>query len=770
MSRGLDSFPAEVTSFVGRRQATAEVKRTLSTSRLVTLTGVGGTGKSRLALHVAQQLRRAFADGVWLVELADLRDPSLLADAVAATLGLTDLSNRDREAVLVSYLANKRLLLVLDNCEHLLGGCAHLAAVLLPAAPGLRVLATSREPLGIAGEHVWPVPPLSVPRPEASLPGDGSGRKYEALVLFEERAAAVVPGFTLNRDNERAVARLCQRLDGLPLAIELAAVRLRALTVPEVLARLEDRFRLLTGGDRAAPARHQALRAAVGWSFDLCTELERTLWARLSVFAGGFELAAAEQVCSGDGLLREEAFTGLTGLVDKSLLIMDREAPVARYRMLETIRQYGHERLTGGEEVVVRRRHRDYYLRLCEEAAADWFGPNQVEWLNRFQAEQPNVWKALEFCLTEPGEARTGLRMAGALYWYWHQHAIRDGRRWLDRALACDTEPSPERSRALWVVGWIATAQGDIPHALTVLNEAVDRAREFDDEQTLGHALQFTGMAKWFQGELSQAVAAHEQALAHYRAAGAVNSLTAMALSRLGTIVSQQGDAERAVALCQEGIDLCIAQGEQWARAWGLWNLASARWLQHDLRQADINVREALRLKIALGDRVGIAWCFELLGWVAAAKDDAQRAAVLFGMGDTRWGQIGQWLGTWQTARDASNHARSQTREALGQRRFGAAFEQGQRLTDDEALTYALSDRPAAQPAAASVAPELPQLTRREREVAALVAKGMSNKDIAATLMIAQRTAEAHIDHILTKLAFTSRAQIAAWITEKQQG
>ena len=311
---------------------------------------------------------RAFPDGVWLVELASLRDGSLLDDAVAAALGLTDLSNRDRDTVLVGYLANKRLLLVLDNCEHLLSDCAHLVATLLPAAPGSRVLATSREPLGMGGERVWPVPPLSVP--DESVPGESAGHGYEALVLFEERAAAVVPGFTLNRDNEKSVARLCQRLDGLPLAIGLAAVRLQALSVSEVLARLEDRFRFLTCGDRAAPARHRALRAAVEWSFDLCTELERTLWARLSVFAGGFELAAAERVCSGDGLPSVEVFTALAGLVEKSLLITGTEAPVARYRMLETISQYGHERLTNDEDVVVRRRHRDYYLRLCEEAEA----------------------------------------------------------------------------------------------------------------------------------------------------------------------------------------------------------------------------------------------------------------------------------------------------------------------------------------------------------------------------------------------------------------
>jgi non-specific serine/threonine protein kinase len=762
------SLPAEVTSFIGRRDANAEVKRALSLSHLVTLTGVGGTGKSRLALHVAREVRRAFPDGVWLVELAKLQDPSLLGDRVAAALGLSDLSNRDSEAVLVSYLADKQLLLVLDNCEHLLGECAALVARLLPAAPALRVLATSREALTITGEHVCPVSPLSVP-PEASLQGDGGGRRYEALALFEERAAAVVPRFALNKDNWVAVARLCQRLDGLPLAIELAAVRLRVLTVNEILARLEDRFRLLTIGNRAAPARHQTLRAAVEWSFDLCTELERTLWERLSVFAGVFDLAAAEEVCAGEGLLAEDVFTGVAGLVDKSVLTRVEDDTVSRYRMLETIRQYGREQLGDEKELVVRRRHRDYYMRLCEQAEEDWFGPHQVEWLNQFHAEQPNLWAALEFCLTQPGQARTGLRMAGALYWYWYAGAFREGRRWLDRALACDTEPSPERTKALWADGWIAASQGDIGHGLTVLNESAELAREFNDEIALGHAMQFIGVAKWLDDDPPAAAAAHEQALVHYRSVGAVNSLTATTLCRLGAILAGLGDDERAVALCQECIAICQARGEQWAHGWGLWHLAFARWLQHDFAQASADAREALRLKRALHDVFGMAWCVELLAWVTAAED-AQRAAVLFGMTGTMWEQVGGWLGGWQKVREVSNQCKAQAREALRQPAFDAAIQLGKSFTLDEALAYTLGEKPTARTgtatgsAATPAAPGPILLTRREREVAELVAQGMSNKEISASLVISQRTAESHVDHILTKLGFTSRTQIAAWI------
>ncbi|SDX37658.1 non-specific serine/threonine protein kinase [Saccharopolyspora shandongensis] len=732
---------------------------------MVTLTGVGGTGKSRLALHVAWELRRAFADGVWLVGLAALRDPALLRDTVASALGLTDRSNRDPETVLVNYVAEKRLLLVLDNCEHLLDDSAHLVARLLRAAPGLRVLATSRAPLDITGEYVWQVPPLSLP-PEGSPPSADCGRRYEALELFEQRAADVVSGFALTDDNTAAVARLCRRLDGLPLAIELAAVQLRTLSVEQILERLQDRFQLLAHGDRAAPARHQTLRAAIEWSFELCTELERTVWARLSVFPGEFDMTAAEDVCVGEGVLVEEVFTGVAGLVDKSLLIKRGETQGARYRMLETIRQYGREQLSKEKEETVRRRHRDYYLRLAERAEADWFGPDQAQWLERFHAEQPNVRVALEFCLTRPGQARTGLRMAGALYWYWIVRAVRDGRWWLEQALACDTEPSPERANALWGVGYLAVIQGDTAYALVVLSECVDLARVFDDEITLGHAQQFLGLARWFADELPAAAAAYEQAVAHYRNAGAQGSLPAVVLCCLGTVVGMLGDSERGVALCQECVTDCQANGERWGRSWGLWHLALAHWLQRDLPQVTAYATEALRLKHALHDHLGISWCVEMLGWVAAAEEDAQRAAVLFGMADTLWEQIGEWLTGWATAREWSSQCQTKARDILGSRVYEAALQQGKRFTLEETVAYVLGEQPHTEPVAPVAASELP-LTRREREVAKLVAQGMSNKDIAVTLMVARRTAESHVEHILTKLGFTSRTQIAAWFTEQ---
>lgn len=752
----------ELTKFVGRVDATTEVKRALDSSRLVTLTGVGGTGKTRLAVHVARAVRREFGDGVWLVELAALRDAALVGETVTSALGLTDVSNRDPETVLADYVADKRLLLILDNCEHLVDACARLVATLLPNAPELRVLATSREPLGIVGERVLPVGPLSLP-PEERAPR--SGHRYEALMLFEQRAAEVVPGFALTGRNTAAVARLCRRLEGLPLAIELAAVWVRILSVDQILGKVEDRFRLLTHGGRTAPARHQTLRAAVEWSFELCTELQRVLWARLSVFPGEFDLAAAEEVCAGDGVVAEDVCTGMRELLDKSLLIKGGEDGVARYRMLDTIRQFGSEQFDEETERSFRRRHRDHYLRLAEQADADWFGPDQVRWLERFHAERPNVRVALEFCRTEPGQAHTGLRMASALYWYWIVRAVRDGRWWLDQALACETSPSPERATALWVLGFIAAAQGDIGRAVAVLSESVNLAREYEDEAVLGHAQQLIGLARRFAGDRSAAATAYERALAHYRSVSAEGPLPTLALCGLAACVAMLGDTERGVALCQECITRCQAQGEQWVRSWALFHLALICWLRRDLPQVTAHAREALRLKYRFHDYTGMAWCVQALSWVAAAEDDTQRAVVLFGIADTQWEHVGGRLGGWETAGKWSSHSQARARDALGDLAYEAGFDQGKRFTLDEAVTYALGGDP---PAAPTTTPLEPPLTRREREVAGLVTRGMSNKDIATTLVVSQRTAETHVAHILKKLGFTSRDQIAVWMTEEQ--
>lgn len=757
-------MPVEVTSFVGRRREMAESRRLLASSRLVTFTGVGGVGKTRLALRVASEVGRAFADGTWLVELAGLRDAGLLAQTVAAALGIQEQSARWPLVRLSEYLADRQLLLVLDNCEHLLDACAMLADALLRTCPRLRILATSRQALGIAGESILLVPPLSVPDPDRPLPPAEALTRYEAARLFAERAAAVLPGFAITASNAAAVARICQRLDGIPLAIELAAVRLQALSVDQLLARLDDRYRLLTNGSRAALPRQQTLRAMIDWSFDLCSAQERALWARASVFAESFDLEASETVCSGDDLPRESVFDLVAGLVEKSILLREEHPSGVRYRLLETIRQYGRERLaeSGGEEAVLRR-HRDYYLHRVEQVAAAWFGPDQEAWLARLRLEHANLRAALEFCLTEPGEAEAGLRIAASLWFYWIATGLlSEGRRWLDLALELETRPSTARAVALWVDAYLAILQSDIPPALPLLRDSQALAERLGDPVALAWSTQVAGMAAMFTDELANAATLLEDALARHRAnddrIGTLDTLFYLA-----SVASMLGDAERAAALCEESLAICETHGECWFNSYMLWVFSLTAWRQGDRGRAFALAQASLRKTRALSERLVIALDIEVLAWTAAADGNYQRAAYLLGAAQPIWQAMGA-SPFWDLA-DHHRACETSTRRALDEKTFQAAFRHGAELTLDQAIAYALEEK------AVSARPSAPgdpaaALTRREWEIAELIAEGLSNREIATKLVIAQRTAENHVEHILTKLGFTSRTQIAAWVAE----
>lgn len=762
-------LPGEVTSFVGRRQETAAVKRALSNSRLVTLTGVGGVGKSRLALRVVGELRRAFPDGLCLVELAKVHDPALVPSAVVAALGLMEQSSRDPETVLVEFLADKRMLILLDNCEHVLDAAGRLVHRLLSVASGLRVLATSREPLGIVAEHVWPVSPLSVP--PTTRPGSEGSRRFEAVRLFEDRAAAVLPGFSLSADNVAAVIRLCQRLDGVPLALELAAVRVRMLSVDQILSRLEHRFQLLTAGNRAALPRHQTLRAAVDWSYDLCTEQERVLWARCSVFAGDFELDAAESVCVGDGLSKEEIFTGIAGLVDKSVLSREDHGPLVRYRMLETIRQYGEERLAEtGHQDRLYRRHRDFYLRLAQESDRDSCGSRQAEWLKRLRAERPNLWAALAYCLSEPGEVRTGMRLASALWFYWvGSGLLSDGRSWLNKLLAADEEPSRERARVLWLNGWIAYLQGDNTESIGLLTEAREMASQTGDEEQLTFAIQSLGEAELFVGNIERAEPMTAEALARHRRKGRWKGPALLAFSQVAKIVSILERIDEAVALFEEGKATCAALGERWALSWAEWHLAVVYWKVGKYSEALAELNDCLRIKRDLGDQLGISSCAEVLAWAAASSGDYRRAAVLFGGAGRLWDALGKPLYGFKKLLNWRTEAMEKSRTALGERAYEAAEQRGARMSSRELIAFALGEEEPARPARPKPehGPET-VLTRRESQVAELVAAGRSNREIAEALVISQRTVESHVDHILSKLGFSTRTQIAVWLATGQ--
>ncbi len=762
-----DNLPADVTSFVGRRQEMADVRQLLSSSRMVTLTGLGGVGKTRLALHIARELRKAFPDGTWLVELAALQDPALLPQTVVTALHIPQASARAPMTILTEHLRHQQMLLVLDNCEHLLEGCAMLVDAVLRAAPQLRVLATSRQALRVPGESLFAVPPLPVPEPEAAL-GAGAAIQYPALALFADRASAVVREFTITTDNQAAVARLCQRLEGIPLAIEIAAARLRVLSVGDLAARLDDRFQLLTEGSRTASARHRTLQATIDWSYQLCTPAEQTLWARTSVFADSFDLDGAQAVCSDADLPPEAILNTVAGLVDKSIVVREERAGQVRFRLLDSIREYGQAKLhASGGEHALRQRHRDRYTHLIDAVAAEWFGPKQEEWLIRLQLEYPNLRKALAFCVAEPGQTRTGMHLAGTPWFLWVACGfLAEGRHWLDRLLALDTEPSLERAQALGSGGYVAALQGDQPAAAEMLEESRLLARRLDDPGAQAYATHVLGLSAMLSGDLERASTLMEKALPAYAAVGAPDHLVGGLRIQLGLSYLFQQDLERAVAHFAACRARCEQRGERWLLSYAFWGLGFVELIRGELEPAAKHVCESLRIKRFFHDTLGLSVALDLLAWIMAAQGDGERAAVLLGAASRLWQTFGLQLFGSKDLIALREQFTEQAHRALGDRAFEAALARGSELALDKALAFALDERPAA--AATPSRGAGSALTRREKEIADLVARGMSNKEIAAALVISLRTAEGHVEHILAKLGFTSRAQIAAWGAEQR--
>ena len=767
-ARVTGNLPAELTSFVGRRDEVAEVKRLLAGSRLVTLTGVGGVGKTRLALRAAAGLARAFPGGVWLVRLDQLREEALVAQAIAGVLGLQDRAGYSPAASLADYLAGRQLLLVLDNCEHLVDAAAKLADLLLRAAAGLRVLATSRESLIIDGEMALPVPPLGAPDPGQQLTLAQLAR-FPAVRLFAERAAQVVPGFAVTEANMAAVAGICRRLEGLPLAIELAAARLPVLSAEQINARLGDRLGLLTRGGRTRPARQQTLRASVEWSYELCSQAERLLWARLSVFAGGFELDAAEGICADHRLAAEEVLDLLAALAGKSILIAAHGQGVARYRLPETLREFGQERLhESGEDTALRRRHRDWHEQLARRADTDWLSPQIADLTARLSREHANVQAAQDFCQAEPGEAEAGLRIAMHvwLFYYWIAGHFSECRYRLGQVLARAREPTVWRAQGLLLAGFLAAASGDHGAVQPLLDQGTGLAGQLDDPATRAFAAWASGHVCLFAGDLPQATAHFEDGLAVLPAVvrGRQRALLLIGLANAGGLA---GNEERAVA-CHRELAALTEAGSDYIRcaysAYSLWALGAAAWRRGDLDRATGLQQQSLRLR--RNDRMGSTWCVEALAWIAASGRRYERAAVLLGAAAGLWRSMGTTLDGNQPMAGHQRDCERQARQALGEAAFQAAYHRGLDLPAADVLACALQqppERPSKKPSAPAVSEGVP-LTPRELQVARLVAGGRSNKQVAADLVISQRTAEGHVEHILAKLGFTSRAQVAAWV------
>jgi predicted ATPase/DNA-binding CsgD family transcriptional regulator len=762
--RRAGNVPAELPSFVDRRAEVAELKALLGAARLVTLTGVAGVGKTRLGLHVGAQLVRAFPGGVWVVRLAPVADGALVAHAVAQTLGLRDVA-RDPMSVVADYLRVRPALLVLDNCSHLVDACAQLTEALLGEVESLRILVTSREVMRVAREHVFTVPPLACPAPDETSQSDLPGR-YPAIALFAERAVAAVPSFRVTSDNSAHVAAICRRLDGIPLAIELAAARLRVLSVEQLLHRLDDRFSVLTNGRRSAWAHQQTLRAAVDWSFDLCTADEQVVWARASVFGDGFGLAAAEEICSGKGIAAGAMWHIIDGLVAKSILIRQEHAGAARFRLLGTLRQYGREKLSHtAAETEVRQRHADWYLHLAERGERQWCGHDELDTLQRLQTEHPNLTAALDCSLNAAGQPGAALRMASALWFYWvNAGVIGEGLRWVERALAHHGAPGLERAKALWAAGFLATVEVDVPAATRLLGEAHDAATEAGDDSMLARVVGWQGVVEMHRGDVDQATSLMTQALTGFRELDESDGVHAL-LIRLALATGHllRGDLSAAAELANDSVGLCQAREAATYHGYALTVLARIEWMKGDPARATALAQESLRLRRALPHAPTLAAALDLLAWTAEAAGQHERAAVLFGALD--WVCLVFGLSVFRSALPGPHlGSAARTREALGDAAFAAAMQRGCKFDVDQIIGYALGED--ITEGSSPIAPTenaVASLTSRERQVADLVAQGLSNRQIAERLVIAPRTAESHIEHILHKLAFSSRTQIATW-------
>jgi predicted ATPase/DNA-binding CsgD family transcriptional regulator len=755
-------LPAELTSFVGRRQELREVKRLLTTTRLLTLTGSGGAGKTRLALHAAADMSRGFPDGAWLVSLAPVQDPMLVPQAVFGALRVHDLSAGLSLSSLAEYLAGKRLLLMVDNCEHLLDECATLASTLIRSCPGLHVLATSRQALGVAGEVRMAVPPMSLP--EA---GDEVSVKQvlncDAVWLLSERAGAVVPGFAVGTGNAAAVAQLCRRLDGIPLAVELAAVRLGSLTLDQLNRGLASELSILGSGNRGAEARQQTLEATIGWSYGLLSEQERLLWARLSVFAGGFEEDAVIQVCCDQRLVPERIVGLLGALVDKSVVKRQLIGTSARYWLLDTIRQYGRQRLRElGEETAVQQRHLQWICALGKLAGA--WDASQAEMFRRMHREQDNLWAALEFCRGHPGEVAAVAELAQDLFVYWTcRGPFGDVRRVVSSLIEVTPQDSLPRARLLWVSATMALMQNDGDACAALSEQSLCIATPLKDAELVGWSLDTLANARWITGDLAESARLCESTLTLARLMH-LPRLELGLLNQLGTVALYAGEVDRALEFGGQCLQQSRECGELWVRGYTLNFLAQAEWSRGGRRRGEALAREAATCKHAIDDRTGLTLALETLAGMAADAGEHERAASLLGSAERV--RMESSLTVLQPFRPQHERLVSTAVQGIGQAAFEAAFQRGRVMTIDEGVAFAVEYKQPPKPTPAARPQPHAVLTRRQLDIAQLVAEDLSNKQIAARLFLSERTVETHITNILNKLGLNSRLQLGRWMGE----
>jgi non-specific serine/threonine protein kinase len=689
-----NNVPLRLSSFVGRQRELQHVRELLARTRILTLTGPGGSGKTRLALEVAAEslLAGEYADGVWWVGLESLADGSLVLQSIAAALGLREQVSRPLEQIVSEHVRARQMLLLLDNCEHLLRACESVVERLLGIAPHLRVMATSREPLGIAGEVIWPVPPLSLETQrepaDAGVAHFSLAKQSEAVRLFVERATESLPTFTWTDKNAKVISEICARLEGIPLALELAAARVRVLTLKQIAERLDASLGLLIRGSRNVPVpRHRTLRAAIDWSYNLLEQPERILFRRLSVFAGGFTLAAAEQTCGVSQVETSEVLDLLSRLVDKSLVTADLlQHGEARYHLLETIRQYAREQLVeAGESETLRQRHAQFFVTLAEVAEWQLLGPEQSYWLNRFEQEQDNLRAALDWATHDDGDA-LGLRLAGALWRYWiSRDHFQEGRAWLSRFLAREAAviDKPARAKALLGATALAVPQGDYETARALGEESLGLYRELADPRGIGLCLFALAIVAAERGDEAGACALLEDSLGLWREMGDQRGI-ATALYNLGERARYRRDYRRAAELYEECLEIYDRTHDVGGQALAKRNLALVAQHENDTALAARLCAESLALWQVLGNKTQMSLCLDAFASVISARGDFERAACLMAAAKALRDEMG--LALEKVDRVELDRIVTRVRAALDEKTFAKAWAQGRAMTLEQAV------------------------------------------------------------------------------------
>ena len=754
--RRRDNLPLELTSFVGRRSELATLRTLLGNHRAVTLTGPGGVGKSRLALHAAFSMARAFSGGVRFLDVRQVPGPGDLETFVLHAL-VQELDAQPLQEQLLDHLGTKEVLLLLDGCETLVEPCADLVQRLLHRAPRLRVLSTSRRPLRISGEALLPVPPLAVPGPSLSAPRSDRLAAVDSVALFVDRGRAIRPDFALNDDNAEAVGDICRRLEGLPLALELTANRLDVLAVHELRDRLQSGLDLLRVGWRDGAARHQSLRALVDSSYELCTPDQQLLWTRLSVFPDRLDLQAAEHVCSGADIDEAEVLDLLAGLVDASV-VQREEHPAGRWFRLPALhRDYGWEVVVAqGQEQALRDRHVEWCLSLAARSRPTW-SYQRDRWLAQLRGHDASIRAALEHAFADANRAAEGLRLASALVLYWMMdQRVAEGRAWLARGLAHAAPDAPESLMALLASANLAAFDGDQDGAEALVQRAGRVSALLDDPQAQGYRTFVEGTVELHAGRFARAREKFDESVR--AVAGAPYVVQGLYLASIAAALDGQQD--RALAYCDELLVMhaTATPGDQ---AYLFWLVAFAAWSSGDLERANSAHQNAVTLMAEHDDLFGLRWCLNTGPLLLAGRGHHEEAALLLGASQTHGMPFLTALDPLR-ARCASD-----LEQVLGDERAQALVAEGRALALDEAVELIGVDR-GLDDGEQSTAHPLVVLSARERQVADLVAQGRSNKEIAAELVVSLRTAEGHVQRILTKLDFVSRAQIASWVTQQR--